>query len=53
MFNECNNLINLDLSSFNTNNVANLYGIFHGCHRRMIDTNISLFKKFSDKDLIK
>ena len=38
MFYGCNNLINLDLSSFKTENVDNAKGIFTGCEK------ISTFK---------
>ena len=31
MFNACNSLTNLDLSSFNTENVINMESIFEGC----------------------
>jgi surface protein len=53
MFYNCNNLINLNLSKFNLTNVSKVDGIFHGCHKKMIDSNKSLFKNFNDNDLIK
>ena len=31
MFGECANIINIDLSSFNTKNVTNMFGMFSGC----------------------
>ncbi len=33
MFYECESLINLNLSSFNTNNVTNMCGMFGGCYK--------------------
>ena len=43
----------IDDSKFNITNVSKVDGIFHGCHKKMIDSNKSLFKKFNDNDLMK
>ena len=39
MFNGCKNLININLSNFNTNNVINMSYMFYGCSSL---TNIDL-----------
>ena len=39
MFHECSNITNIDLSSFNTQNVTNMYCMFHNCSNL---TNIDL-----------
>ena len=33
MFQECNELVELDLSNFNTSNVTNMRGMFNKCHK--------------------
>ena len=42
MFSKCYNLINLDLSSFDTKNVTNINNMFYNCYYL---TNINLSKK--------
>ena len=46
MFKNCENLNNLDLSSFNISFMCNPEGIFHGCKRDIIDSNLYKFKKY-------
>ena len=42
MFFRCSNLIDINLSNFNTQNVTNLLGMFWGCNN-LIDINLSNF----------
>ena len=42
MFYYCKNLSNLDLSSFNTNNVANMTGMFYYC-KNLSNLDLSSF----------
>ena len=42
MFYNCNRLISLDVSSFNTNNVKNMCGMFYGCSS-LEELNLSNF----------
>ena len=53
MFQGCNNLNNLDLSSFDTNNVTKITGIFYGCDEIIIYNNKTKFEKFNHNDLVK
>jgi len=48
MFSNCENLVSLDLSSFNTNNVTNMRDMFNGCSS-LNDLNLSSFKITSIK----
>ena len=52
MFYKCENLNNLNLSSFNTNNVYSIKGIFHGCQKKLIDLCLYKFKQFNYEDLV-
>ena len=51
MFFECNNLNNLDLSSFDTKNFNNMNSIFYGCPVCIYESNKSKFKKFKKEEL--
>ena len=42
MFSRCENLFNIDLSNFDTENVENLSQMFFGC-TNLIDINLSNF----------
>ena len=42
IFEGCNSLINLNLSSFNTQNVTEMMGMFYGC-KFLINLNLSSF----------
>ena len=53
MFNNCVKLNTLDLSSFNIKNVTNVDCIYHDCKKKIIDSNISILKKFNYADIIK
>ena len=49
MFSNCENLLNLDLSSFNTNNVTNMYGMFYFCSNlKLVQINKLNIKKFEE-----
>ena len=52
MFYFCNNLEELNLSSFDTKNVTNIDNIFFGCPKNMINSNLFRFKQFNIKDLV-
>jgi len=42
MFYKCSNLTNINLSSFNTKNVTNIFDMFGGCsHLNRVKINIS------------
>ena len=53
MFYNCENLNNLDLSSFNCTNITNAVGLFHGCQKQFIEHNKFIFKKYNDDILLK
>ena len=44
MFYGCKNLTELDLSSFNTNNITNISDMFKSCENCLIKMNKSKFK---------
>ena len=44
MFQECNDLLNLDLSNFNTSHVTNMGWMFYGCHKLKQIKGINKFK---------
>ena len=50
MFYDCSKLKNLDLSSFDTQKVEKIRGIFHGVNAK-ITTNKLIFKEFQ-KDIL-
>ena len=50
MFYQCSSLVNLDLSSFNTQNVASMYGMFAGCSSLKV-LNLSNFKTHNVFDI--
>ena len=54
MFCCCNNLINLDISSFDTKNVTNMSYMFYDC-RKLNNLDLSFFvnKKLDNKEGIK
>ena len=51
MFRECNNLKDLQISSFDTQKVKEIYGIFYKCQKKIIESNLYLFKNFDYEDL--
>jgi len=53
MFYDCKRLENLYISTFKTKNLIYAEGIFHGCQKNLIDSNVSIFKKFGYNALIK
>ena len=50
MFNQCNELISLDLSNFNTSNVTNMSWMFNLC-KKLEYLNINNFKVKNDCDI--
>ena len=55
MFRDCENLKNIDLSSFNTQNVINYYFIFENCNkleRVIFNLRESKIKKLINSDKI-
>ena len=50
MFDNCNSLISLDLSNFNTQNVTDMYGMFSGCYS-LISLDLSNFNTQSVTDM--
>ena len=42
MFNDCSNLINLDISNFNTNKVEDMKAMFQNCSK-LTNLNLSNF----------
>ena len=53
MFNLCEKLDNLNISSFNIDNVKYIDYIFHNCKQKIIDENKVKFNKFNYNDIIK
>ena len=53
MFYNCENLNNLDLSSFICTNITNAVGLFHGCQKQFIEHNKFIFNKYNDNILLK
>ena len=49
-FNECSSLKNIALFNFNTNNVANMSGMFYGCSS-LRNINLSNFNTNNVKDM--
>ena len=50
MFNECGNIIELDLSSFDTKNVTNMSYMFNGCNN-LYNINLSSFNTIFVRDM--
>ena len=52
MFSGCKNIINLDLSSFNTQNVTNMRGMFNGCNslkkNNIVTKNNRILEKYDN-----
>ena len=48
MFRGCSNLIKLDLTNFNTNNITNMDYMFHGCF--LLNKNNTIV---SDRQILK
>ena len=51
MFQECNELIYLDLSNFNTSNVTNMSYMFNECHKLKEIKGINKFDTNNVKDM--
>ena len=55
MFKNCNNLIDINLSSFDTKNVTNMNNMFYGCNnlkKIILNKNSYLIKnQLSNKDI--
>ena len=50
MFSGCSNLINIDFSSFNTQNVSSMYGMFYGC-TNLINIDLTSFNTENVTDM--
>ena len=51
MFYDCSNLKNLNLYSFDTTKVINIFGIFYSCNKQILNNYLHIFNKFDLDDL--